>query len=111
MKKFSIAVALIAALSATAANAAVMTGKVTSIATTGLGDNQDFYVKITPTSGTPATCATSPTANIWFTTLDGAHPTTLQLLLAAYTTGKSVKVTGINLCKNGSEILKDIVIQ
>lgn len=111
MKKLSIALAMIAALSATAANAAVMTGKVTSIATTGLGDNKDFYVKITPISGAPASCATSATGNIWFTTLDGAHPTTLQLLLAAYTTGKNVKVTGINLCKNGSEILQDIVIQ
>ncbi|MDI1260971.1 hypothetical protein [Aquabacterium sp.] len=111
MKKFSIAVALIAALSATAANAVVMTGKVTSIATTGLGDNEDFYVKITPTLGTPASCATSPVGNIWFTTLEGAHPHTLQLLMAAYTTGKSVKVTGLNLCKNGAEILKDIVIQ
>ncbi len=111
MKKISFIIAMVAALSATAANAATMTGKVTSIYTTGLGDNQDFYVKITPVTGAPAACATGANGNLWFTTLDDAHPHTLQLLLAAYTSGKTVKTVGVNLCKNGAEILRDITIQ
>lgn len=109
MKKISLVLALVAALSASFANATAVTGKVTKIATTGIGDNQDFYVTLAPvTGGGTAACGAN---TFWFTTLDGAHPNTLELVKSAYIAGKTVKFTGINLCKNNGEILKDIVLQ
>jgi hypothetical protein len=113
MKKLSLVVALVAGLASTmsAQAAQTITGKVTSIMTqdgwpgsidpNGSGTYYTF-VRVTPsttssTTGTPNACVSSGKAG-WFAipVLSGENNPTMNLLQAAYISGKVVTIAGSN---------------
>ncbi len=119
MKKIAFIALALAASSAFAVTTA--TGKINSISFSN--QNQTYTVGLTVTSGTPAACNTTTTYTFQSTRGDANVNATggeassfaqgVDLLLAAYSGGKTVTLKGLGICNtvNGGEQLGVVTLQ